>query len=383
MRIVIIGGGIMGASVAWWLSRGENRPHVTVLERAPDLASSATMLSAASIRQQFSLAENVRLSRFGWDFLSNATETLGEDVGLRRRGYLILASEQGADALRDSVAIQHAEGAQTRLLDPAALTAQFPWIAADGIALAALGVDEGWFDPASLHRGFKRGAQAAGVVWRAGEASALQHRSGQIAAVQTDDGVSIPADLVVNAAGPRGGAVAAMAGIAMPVRPDIRTVFRLTSPNAQLIRQASPLTVDISGVWMRPEGDGFISGAASAVQPADPWALEPDWALFEDMIWPALAARIPAFERLRMAGAWAGPYDWNAVDQNGLIGFHPGCSNLCHICGFSGHGLQQAPAAGRAVAELVLTGAYRSIDLSALGADRLAEGREMREQAII
>lgn len=387
MRIVIVGGGIMGASAAWWLTRGPTPPAIAVIERDPSLAQSATMLSAASIRMQFTLAENVRMSQFGWQFLSDAQATLGEDVGLRTRGYLVLASDAGAQTLRDSVAMQNAEGAATALLDPAAVTRRFPWISAEGVALAALGETEGWFDPAAFHRGLKRGAQAAGAIWHAGTATGFVHTAGRLSGVELigADGTPqvLPADLIINAAGPRGGEVAGWAGVDLPVRPDIRTVVRLTAPESQAICAESPLIFDTSGVWMRPEGSGFISGAPSPVQPDDPWDLTPDWPLFEDTIWPSLAARIPTFERLRMAGAWAGPYDWNAVDQNGLIGFHPGCDALFHICGFSGHGLQHAPAAGRALAELVLTGRFQTLDLSALAADRLALGREMHELAVI
>ncbi|HEU0223317.1 MAG TPA: FAD-binding oxidoreductase [Paracoccaceae bacterium] len=383
MRILIIGGGIMGASLAWWLTRGEKPPEVTVLERDLTLAKSSTMLSAASIRQQFSTPENIRLSRFGWDFLMRAGETLGEDVSLRRRGYLVLAGPEGAEALRQNVAVQQAEGAATALLAPGEIAARFPWLSVEGIALGALGRDEGWFDPAALHRGLMRGAKARGAAWMEGEAVGIPVRAGRVQGVRLASGETLPAEVVVNAAGARAGEVAAMAGQHLPVRPDIRTVFHLTSPDANAIRDSGPLLVDPSGFWMRPEGQGFLAGMESAGQPEDPWSLPIDWPLFDESLWPLLAARVPHFERLRVAGAWAGPYDWNDWDQNALLGADPACPNLFHVAGFSGHGLQQAPCIGRAMAELILTGAWRAIELSAFEVTRIARGRRVVERRVI
>jgi glycine/D-amino acid oxidase-like deaminating enzyme len=382
-RIVIVGGGIMGAALAFWLTRPGRQARVIVCERDPSLAKSATMLSAASIRQQYSTPENVRIGQVSWAFLSRARELIGEDVGLRRRGYLILAGPEGAEALRANVAVQTDEGAATRLLDPGEIAALFPWLATDGIAAGALGRDEGWFDPAALHRGLRRAALTAGAEWLAAEVTGLDLAGDRVRGVGLASGETLAADAVVNAAGPRAGEVAAMAGIALPVRPDIRTVFVLDVPDAADIAAAAPLLVDPSGFWMRPEGAGFLAGMESASQPADPWALEPDWPSFEAELWPRLAARIPRFERLRVRTAWAGPYDWNEWDRNALLGPDPACPNLFHITGFSGHGIQQAPAVGQALAGLILDGAWDGPDLSALAVTRLRDGRRVIERAVI
>jgi glycine/D-amino acid oxidase-like deaminating enzyme len=147
-----------------------------------------------------------------------------------------------------------------------------------------------------------------------------------------------------------------------------------------------PLVVDPSGVWTRPEGAGFLAGysppeAEDATAAADDF--EPDHALFEERIWPALAHRIPAFERLKVTGAWAGHYDYNTLDQNAVIGRDPVLPNFLYANGFSGHGLQHAPGVGRAIAELIARGTYRSIDLSVFGYERVAEGRPHRERNVI
>ncbi|QDL90588.1 FAD-binding oxidoreductase [Paroceanicella profunda] len=387
LRVVIVGGGIMGASLAWWLTRGAGAeagvPAVTVIERDPTLARASSMLSAASIRQQYSTPQNIHLSRFGWEFLSAAPELLGVDVGLKRRGYLILATETGRATLEANTALQQAEGVATALLGPEALARQFPWLSLGDIALGALGRDEGWFDPALLHGGFRAGARARGAHWAEGTVTGIDVSAGRATGVRLQDGTRLAADVVVNAAGWQSGAVAALAGQDLPVGPDLRTVFVLSSPDTGEINATAPLTVDPGGVWFRPEGRGFIAGMEAPAPATDPWAFEPDWPQFEESVWPLLAARVPAFERLRATGAWAGHYDWNRADQNALLGPLPGIDNLFHMSGFSGHGLQQAAGVGRGLSELILTGAWQTLDLSAFAATRLAEGRRVVELNVI
>ena len=191
----------------------------------------------------------------------------------------------------------------------------------------------------------------------------------------------MPCDAVVNAAGPWAARVAAMAGVELPVRARARSVFVLASP-ASL--PGSPLVIDPSGFWLRPEGRHFITGAPPRQgEDTDDRPLVADHSLFDEVIWPALAARIPAFEELRVLNAWAGYYEYNTIDQNGIVGAHPEIANLYFANGFSGHGIQQSPAVGRGIAELILHGGYCTLDLSALGFERLREGRPLIERNVI
>jgi glycine/D-amino acid oxidase-like deaminating enzyme len=186
---------------------------------------------------------------------------------------------------------------------------------------------------------------------------------------------------VVNAAGPHAAWIARMAGIELPVEPVRHCVFVFECPTALT---GCPLVIDPCGLWFRPEGPRFIAGVPpqGARTPADA-TLDVDHALFEDVVWPALAHRVHAFETLRCTSAWAGFYEVNTFDHNAIIGRVPGVEGLLLINGFSGHGMQQAPAAGRALAELIVHGAYRTLDVSALGFERIAAGNPLRELKVI
>ena len=197
------------------------------------------------------------------------------------------------------------------------------------------------------------------------------------------DGSTLNADLVINAAGPNAGKVAALAGIDLPVEPRKRSVFVFEARDQFA---DMPLLVDPSGVWVRPEGSVYITGGAEnehGEMAADPQDFAPDWALFAEVIWPTLAIRVPTFEAIRPGRAWAGHYEYNTLDQNAVIGPHPQLANFYFANGFSGHGLQQAPAVGKALAELIVHGSYRSINCAPFGYDRIAHGRPFRELSVI
>jgi glycine/D-amino acid oxidase-like deaminating enzyme len=221
------------------------------------------------------------------------------------------------------------------------------------------------------------------VTFITSEVAAIGRQDGRVDSVTLADGTQIEAGTVVNAAGPNAGKVAAMAGIALPVEPRKRSVFVFEAKD----RFADmPLIVDPSGIYVRPEGSVYITGGAepyASDSAADPSDFEPDWSLFEETIWPVLAMRVPAFEAIKPTRAWAGHYDYNTLDQNAVIGRHPEVENFIFANGFSGHGLQQAPAVGRAVAELIVHGGYRTIDCSVFGYERIAQGRPYRELNVI
>lgn len=384
--VIIIGGAIVGSSVAYYLRKEGFGGSIALIERDPQFSHAATTLSMASIRQQFSIAENIRLSQFTLGLFRRLRQEFGgeADIGFREGGYLILASDEGMPVLKANHATQRAEGADIVLEDAAALVRRFPWMSAEGIAGGAYGASgEGWFDAHALLGLLRRALKTGTVDPVTADVVAVERDGGKVTGVALDNGERLEGGIVVNAAGPNAGRVAAMAGLALPVEPRKRSVFVFEARE----RYADmPLLVDPSGIYVRPEGSVYLTGGAESEAgetAAEPTDFEPDWPLFEEVIWPVLATRIPAFEAIKPTRAWAGHYDYNTLDQNAVIGPHPEVGNFLFANGFSGHGLQQAPAVGRALAELVVHGGYRSIDCSAFGYERVAAGRPFRELNVI
>lgn len=386
--VVVIGGAIMGASVAFWLTRMMPGLQVMVVERDPSFARASTALSVASIRGQFSRGVNVAMSRFGIGFIRDFQAHVGEaagvpSLGLKENGYLFLAhSPQSAALAQELAAMQRAMGASTEVWAPEAIRARFPWLEVGDLSAGSFGArDEGWFDNMGLLAGLRAAARAQGAVFVADEVTGLRMQGGRVAAVLLGKGGEVPCGFAVNAAGTRAAAIARMAGVAVPVEPRKRTVFVIDAPNAR--HPDAPLLVD-KAFYLRPEHDHWITGTVpEADGPCAVDDFEPDLHLFEDVIWERLFARSHGFDAVKVLRHWVGHYDYNALDQNAILGPHPQVPNLHFINGFSGHGLQQAPAAGRGVAEHLLTGKWQTIDLSELSLRRIVEGRPFLETSVV
>jgi sarcosine oxidase len=386
--VVIAGGGVMGCAVAYFLAADPDFDGtVLVVERDWSYAAATTPRSWGGIRQQFSTPENVRMSLFGIDFVRRAPEILavGEDrpdLAFREQGYLFLASTAGLPVLEANIRLQQDLGAEVTLLSPAEIAERCPWLNVSDLAGAGYGPrNEGWLDPAGLMQAFRRKARALGATFVEDEVTGVTVASGHVAGVDLEKRGRVACATLVNAAGPQAGALARLAGVALPVVPRKRMTY-VFDCRADL--GMAPLTIDVTGVAFRPEGRQYLAIVSPpAARDPDTEDLEPEYGLFEETIWPALAARVPAFEAIKLTSAWAGLYDYNSFDQNAIIGPHPELGGLLFCNGFSGHGLQQAPAAGRAVAELIVHGAYRSLDLSALGFDRIPADRPLREANVV
>jgi glycine/D-amino acid oxidase-like deaminating enzyme len=389
--VVIVGGAAMGSSVAYHLLADPAfRGRVVVVEKDPTYQRSASALSAASIRQQFSSPVNIRISLYGIAFLRRIAEHLAVDdeipeIGLKEGGYLYCATAAGAQVLAENQALQAAEGADIQLLDRDGLARRFPWLRTDDLAAGTFGRSgEGWFDGWGLLQAFRRKARSLGAAYVAGKVARLERESGRIAAVCLADGARIVCGALVNCAGSGGRALAAMAGVDIPVEAKRRYVFTFSCRERI---EGCPLLVDVSGVYVRPEGDGFICGASPPAsddpdwRDDDPATQEVDHGFFEEVVWPALAHRVPAFEAIRPGRAWAGPYDMCRLDHNAIVGRAGPNLYLCN--GFSGHGLQQSPAVGRGLAELLVHGRYITLDLGDLGYERVLENRPLLEHNVI
>jgi glycine/D-amino acid oxidase-like deaminating enzyme len=384
-QVIVIGGGVMGSALAYWLTRLDASVGVTVIERDPSYAQASSALSAASIRQQFSTPVNIRISQASVAFLRNAAVELGiddekPDVMLREAGYLYLAGAAGAAELRQAHAVQKACGADIALMDRTDLERRFGWLNTSDLSLGSLGLSgEGWFDGYTLLTAFARKARRLGARYVNAEVSGFSVEDTRVTEVITAGGSRMACTHVVNAAGPWARHVAAMVGVALPVFARRRTVYVISCPTPM---SPFPLAIDPTGFWIRPEGTKFIAGF-SPIDDPDDQPLQPDYDSFESYLWPALAHRIPAFEEAKLERAWSGYFEMNTFDHNAILGPHPSLENFLFMNGFSGHGMQQAPIIGRAIAELILLGRFETLDLSDLLFTRIAENRPLREVNVI
>lgn len=385
--VVIVGGGVVGSASAHYLRKNGFTGSIALVEKDTSWAHGCTARSVGGLRQQFSTPENIALSKFGVALVKNLKNEFGPDadIGFKEQGYLICATPGGLPILEDNHAVQIAHGADNVLLRGEALAARFPWLVTEGIAAGCLGLSgEGWVDPYMFAALFRKAAIAKGVEMIQDEVTGVAREGGRITGVILASGGSLSCGMLVNAAGTGAGQLAAMAGIDLPVGPRKRYVYVLDCPTATDALHKAPLTVIPGGVYFRPEGRNFLAGL-SPEEHQEPhtldWEVDHNW--FEEMIWPALAERVPLFETIKVISAWVGHYDYNALDQNAVIGPHPEVTNFLFANGFSGHGLQQGPAAGNAISELVIDGRYTTIDLARLGFARIRSNSPLFEKNVI
>jgi FAD-dependent oxidoreductase domain-containing protein 1 len=350
--VAIVGAGVMGSSLAYWLTRLQPGIQVVLIDQDFGFQRASSSLSASSIRQQFSCPVNIALSSFGITFLRQAGELLSidgqpRDFSLHEGGYLYLAQAHQEETLRRVHEIQRAQRADVVLLDRDGLRHRFPWLHADDIALGSLGLTgEGWFDGPALHQAFlakaasqgthRLQARVVGFLGPRAPAGDLLRCNG----VVLDDPLRehIQAGMVVNAAGPWSASVAALAGLSIPIAARRRTVFVVSTPEPMA---NCPLLIDPSGFWIRPEGGFFLTGTTPA-EDRDDLPLTPAFDELDENQWARLAHRIPALQAMRIERAWAGYYEMNLFDHNALLGPHPSLAGFYCMTGFSGHGIQHA-----------------------------------------
>jgi glycine/D-amino acid oxidase-like deaminating enzyme len=391
--VVIIGGAIMGSSTAWFLSDNPDfRGSVLVVERDPSYEHAGTSLTNSCIRLQFSEALNVRISQFGADFIKNMRRYMGNDervpqLRIQNYGYLYLASDDAfASVLRENQKVQLACGAGTRVLSPQEIKRDYPFYAVDDLVAGSINtVDEGYWEGVTVFDWFRKSARERGIEYVTNEVVGMTKSAAgdRIESVTLASGDVIGCGQVVNASGTRGSLTARMAGISIPVEPRKRFTYVFTAE--QPLDRELPLTIDPSGVHFRQDGKTtyMAGGHSHDDEPPDHDDFEMDHAVWQDHIWPHIAARIPQFEAIKVMREWAGHYDYNVLDQNAIVGPHVDVTNFLFLNGFSGHGLQQSPAMGRATAEWLTYGEFRTLDMTPFGFQRVLENRPFLEKAII
>jgi glycine/D-amino acid oxidase-like deaminating enzyme len=388
--LVIIGGAMIGSSAAWWTARNPDfKGRILVIERDPTYQWASTTHTNSCIRQQFGSEINVKVSQFGVDFIHNFKDYMDDpeapSILLHAFGYLYMADTQAfADVLIDNAKMQNRLGAATRILTPDQMAAEWPFYNLDGIILGSHNpVDEGYFDGGTIFDWFRKKAKHLGAEYITNEVTGITRQGSRITAVTLASGETVAACTIINASGPRGNATAQMAGLSIPVEP--RRRFTFVFDTADPLPKDLPLTIDPSGVHVRTDGRYFMTGCPP--DDGDPAVAFDDFRMdhdiWENKVWPAIATRVPAFERVKLINSWVGHYAYNTLDQNAIVGPHPEVDNFLFANGFSGHGLQQSPAMGRGLSELVTYGTYKTLDLSPLGVDRILRNEPLLERAVI
>ena len=382
--VAIIGGGVMGCAAAYFLKlRGVGR--VCVIEPDPTYAKAATPVATGGCRRLFACPENIRMSQFSIEFFKQfarhmAVDGAGPDVQWKEGGYLFVVPAGHEAVLEENYRVQQNLGVNVRLMDGGQLAGRYPWIRSDDLALGVLSPDDGWLDPNTVLQGFRKKAQSLGTVFLRDRVVNLYTTGARVSEAELASGGTIAADTFINTAGCWAASIAKLAGMDLPVNP-MRRFEHYVELSEEL--PPMPLLKDPARLVIRPEGRGYSVGLVASDEPRG-FNLDIDPGYFENVVWPACASRIPAFESLKLKREWAGLYDECELDGNMILGNWPGrLDNFFVACGFSGHGLMHAPAVGRALAELATQGRFETLDLERMGYRRVLENTPYRETGIV
>lgn len=379
-HIVVIGAGVVGASVAWHLvSMGAQR--VTILERESQPGTGSTCKANGGIRAQFTTDVNIAMSLLSMEILDDLAADIGEPGVYHKAGYLFVTTREDTLAkMAGAVSFQRERGVSVDLLDQAGVRARAPWMHTQDIVGGSFGARDGFIDPGGLCNWFLRraGTRGAAIRYRT-EVTGLGCSHGGWRLL-TNHG-PLEADVIINCAGPWAADVAALAGFELPVQP-VRRHLILSGPTKNL-PPVIPMTIDAdTGVLVRREGPAVLIAWSNHDEPPGfNFAFDEDFILrFAD----ALEHRFPAVTDagIDLKHSWSGHYEVSP-DHHGIIGEAPGAPGFFLVNGFSGHGVMHAPAAGRVTAELILTGAARSADISALSPDRFRRGALIHETMVL
>jgi sarcosine oxidase subunit beta len=377
-EVVIVGAGIMGCAIAHQLAERGMRD-IVVFER-DQIGRGATADAAGGIRQQFSTETNVRLATYSVRVWETFDQRFGQEISLRQQGYLFLLKDpEDEPVFRANLALQQRLGVPARWVDPEEIREINPNLVLDGVYGGTFCPEDGWCDTFAATIGYARAAQRLGVSFRE-ESPVLEIavERGKVAGVSTPDGeVSTP--LVILCSGPQTRQVGALAGVDIPVDP-YRRMSWITEP-FDALPPTLPMTIDFSsGLYVHPESGGFLFGMANRDEPIS-FDKSVDEAWMATTV-EALVELVPAFEEASILNGWAGFYEVTP-DDNPVLGFVDEVEGLAVAAGFSGHGFMQGPAIGACMAELILDGQAKTVDIAAFRPTRFAEGMLLQEHNVI
>ncbi len=377
--VVIIGGGVMGASTAYHLALKGCR-NVLLLEREPFFGLQATGKCAGGIRYQFATEINVRLSLLSLPMLDRFEEELGQPIDLRYCGYLFLLTRQeDVAAFRSQVDMQHRLGVMTQWLEVEDIARMVPLINLEGVLAGTFHERDGLADPNSVVQGYISGARRLGArLLNDVEVTGIEVAGGRVRGVVTNRGmVSTP--IVVNAAGPWAGEVGKMAGVEIPIVP-IRRQIVVTGPIPE-VPPDFPFVIDFAqSLYFHREGPGILTGMSNPNEPPGfDQSVDEEWELVH---LEAAMKRMPILEKATLASHWAGLYEVTP-DAHPILGRVPELEGFYIIGGFSGHGFMHGPICGLLLAEEVLDGQAHTLDISSLSITRFREGKLIREYNVV
>lgn len=383
--ILIIGGGVIGSSVAFHLLDDGFTGKIVIFEKDPIYEFSSTPRSAGGIRQLFSETINIQLSRYSLNIYKSFPDSMAVDgepseINFRQHGYLFLATEHMLTRFETLLNRQHTLGVPSQLLTKRELTDIVPELNADDLAGGLYCAEDGYLDPYSVMQGYIRKAKKLGATYTFEAVDTILSESGKVLGVKLKNGCTYTAPVVVNCAGAWAASLSQKIGLPLPVVPLKRQIFQFDVSKA--LKKQLPLTIDPTGVYFRHEGEKIIAGYSEEdTRPGFDFTWKRS--LFMETLWPVLAHRVPNFEQIKIERGWAGLYDFNTKDHNAIIGEHPELKGYYIACGFSGHGMQQAPAVGKGLSELIRTGRYETVDLTPLRVERFKENDLVIEDAVV
>jgi len=384
--ILIVGGGVMGSSIAFHLANDGFEGRIAVFEKDSSYERASTVLSVGGIRRQFSTEVNIRIGQYSLSFYREFGERMeveGErpEIDFKPRGYLFLGNEKNWPLLVKHQRFQQSLGVETRLLNIDETLRIIPDLHTEDLVGSSFSPGDGYMDPYSVLQGFVKKAKHLGVEYIHQEVVEILRKGNRLEGVKTRDGTTYFSPILVNAAGPYAGEVGKIADIEIPVVPVRRMVYLFKPP--RLFGYDLPLTIDTSGVYFLHEtGRQILTGKSRLEEPP---AVNFTWDrnYFNEVIWPFIAHRVPLFDELKLVSGWAGLYEINQWDSNGIIGAHPEVVGFFMAVGFSGHGFQQAPAVGKALSELIRLGRYETVDVSRLSYDRILKREKVLEEEVV
>lgn len=371
--VIVIGGGILGGSVAYHLLERDPRLSVILLEREPEVGCGATSKATGGVRFQFSTETNVRLTQLSYPYFADAEAILGRTVDFVRHGYLFVTAD--ADTLarsRDSVALQQSLGVRSEVLAPAEIQSHLDALVVSDLLGGTFCPDDGSADPHAMLQAFlarARDRDLQVLVWQA--VNRILREGDRVVGVRTATH-EYRAPVVINCAGPHADEVGAMAGLDIPSKPYRRQVM-VTEPLPTL-PEVFPLIVDLdTGFYAHRQGKSavLLGGTDKDIKPGHDTTV--DWDAF-GLVFEAARRRVPPLADAKVMRAYAGVRDLTP-DYHGILGPVAAAPGLYVACGFSGHGFMHAPAIGRLMAEIVLDGHASSMDIGALSLDRFGHGR--------